>query len=196
MKTLVLLLAMFGTAYAEKWPASGPCADIEACEKACAKNAKGTCYWAAVLVLQSAEEGRWARAQKLFEKPCGRGDAEACFQAARAVENVEYEETKASGPKSLAAYKKGCDKNHARACESYGYLLDQSKDENVKKGAASIQKKAAELFSKRCFKQNMVNACGRAAYAYEEGSGVAKSKPTADKLRAHACKLDSAWCAQ
>jgi TPR repeat protein len=194
MKSLLILLVMIGTAYGDKFPASGPCEDIESCEAACAKNKKGTCYFGGVLVLQTAAEDRWPHAQKLFERACVKGgDGEACFQAARAVENVEWEELKKAGPKSLAAYKRACGKNHARGCFSYASVLKAAGDDKSKKLAATTEAKGNKLLVQRCLKDNMVAACGWAYYAVE-----GKQPKLAERVRAHQCKLSpgSGDCSQ
>ena len=89
MRSLLLLLAIAGVAHADRFPATGPCDDIAACEKACKANKKGTCYWGGVLVLQTAAEDREARAGALFGRACKKGDGEACWQAARLFEASE-----------------------------------------------------------------------------------------------------------
>ena len=189
MKSLLLLLAMLGTAYADTFPSSGPCDDVETCEKACAKNQKGTCYYAGVLVLQTVKEERWERAQKLFERACLKGDADACYQAAVAVDNIEYKELKKSGPKALAAYKRACGKNHARACFSYASVLNAAGDDKSKALAATTEAKGNKLLAQRCLKNNVVKACTWAFYTFED-----KDPKLADKLRAHGCKLDANTC--
>jgi TPR repeat protein len=185
MKSLLLLLAMLGTAYADKWPAEGPCDDAESCEKACAKNQRGTCYWGGALVMQTAEEGREARAQKLFERACTKGDAEGCYQVARIVERAEWEELKKSGPKTLAMYKRACGKNHARACFSYASALKEGGDAKSKKLAAAADEKGGKILAQRCLKENMFAACSWGYYAVE-----AKNEKLANQLRAHQCKLN------
>ncbi len=185
MKSLVLLLVMVGTAYADKFPAEGPCDDVEACEKACAKNKKGTCYFGGVLVLQTADEDRYTHAQKLFERACTKGDGEACYQVARIVDRIEWDELKKSGPKALAAYKRACSKNHARACFSYASVLNAAGDAKSKKLAAATEDKAKKLLAQRCLKDDIIGACGWAYYAVE-----GKDPKLAEKLRAHECELN------
>src|SRR6187200_1716626 len=90
MKSLLLIVALSGVAYADKFPASGPCDDVDACETACKANKKGTCYWGGVLILQSAvDEESKPRALALFDKACVKNDAEACWQSANIVWQIE-----------------------------------------------------------------------------------------------------------
>jgi hypothetical protein len=78
MKSLVLLVGLMSVAYADRFPTEGPCEDADACEKACKANKKGSCYWGGVLLMQKAVGDDWQpRALALFDKACGKGDADA-----------------------------------------------------------------------------------------------------------------------
>jgi TPR repeat protein len=192
MKTLLLLLALCGVAHADTFPASGPCEDALACEKACATNQKGTCYWGGVLVMQSAlDEIGLERARKLFDRACTKGDVDACYQTARLVDRIESKATDNKGhTKALAAYARSCAKRHARGCFDYAFYLNDAGDAKSQKLAVAAKKKGVQVLEQRCTKDKLPRACSWVAWLYESGDGVAKDSKKAERLKDRACQLD------
>ena len=189
MKSLLLLVALAGTAYADAFPHEGPCDDIEACEKACKANKAGTCFYAAVLVLQTAEEGRELRAQKLFDRACGKGEIEACYQSARMVARVDTEDPNRA--KTLAAFSKACGKSHARACFMYAQMIKIPEEGGAKQErlALTARKKGLSLMEQRCTKNKIASACDWAASFYSGTSWLKADPKKADALKQQACKI-------
>src|SRR5262245_26850203 len=101
----VCLAGLVGVAHDDKFPSSGPCEDVDACEKACKANAKGSCYWGGVLLIQKGlDVGDEVRALALFDKACSKGEADACWQSANLVWHQDSRELHKSGPKTFAAF--------------------------------------------------------------------------------------------
>src|SRR5262245_10932540 len=104
MKSLLLFVVLMGVAHADKFPATGPCDDVDACEKVCKAGKKGTCYWGGVLIIQAVmKDGDEARALALFDKACAKGEVDGCWQSANLVWQKESRELKTAGAKTLAA---------------------------------------------------------------------------------------------
>ena len=183
MRSLFLLLAIAGVAHADRFPATGPCDDIAACEKACKANKRGTCYWGGVLVLQTAAEDREVRAGALFNRACKKGDGEACWQAARLFEAAE------DAGAALAAYKRSCAKKHARGCLAFARLGIAAGDETSKQLAEAAQKKGVKLLEQRCVKHKVANACSWVSELYASGTFVAQDEAKAAEYRERQCQL-------
>lgn len=151
-KTLLIVLALASVAHADSFPATGPCTDAEACEAACAKNKKGTCYWGGVLLVQSAVDPTiQPRALKLFDRACAQGDADACWQSAVIVWSQDSS-ANGDGTKPRAAFQKACTKNHARACLTLGQIAGAATDAKSQKLAATSNAKGVKLLEQRCVK--------------------------------------------
>jgi len=192
MKSLIVLVALLGVAQADSFPTSGPCDDADACEKACAANRKGTCYFGGVLVLQLAavDDTGLPRARKLFDRGCIKGDVEACWQGAKLLAYQEARD-KGDGSQARAAFQKVCQKNHARAClQLAGLAIDVAAekkaagtpDEKLEKQALAWAMKGAKLLEQKCTKGKMARACEWVADIYAFSShGI---KADAKKARA------------
>lgn len=191
MKSLLVVALLCGVAYADKFPAEGPCEDVDACEAACAKNKRGTCYWGGVLALQSAvDETQQARAHVLFDKACARGDADACWQSANLVWHEESK-TGAAGAKTRAAFQKACNKNHARACWRLGEIAAASTDAKSQKLALASKAKGAKLLEAKCMKAKMARACSWVAEIYQAGDGVKQDPKKVTALRDQRCIIET-----
>jgi uncharacterized protein len=192
MRSVLILIALLGTAHADKFPASGPCEDAEACEKACAANKKGTCYWGGVLLLQSAvDETAQSRAQALFDRACTKGDGEACWQAANLVWHQESRES-GDGSKARAAFQRACNKNHARACWRFSEINGAATDPKLKKLVATSRAKGLKLLEQKCTKTKWPKACGWVAAIYESGDNGVKADATkAAAFRDRRCLIDT-----
>jgi TPR repeat protein len=188
MKYLLLVLVMTGAAYADSFPTSGPCDDIEACEKACTAKQAGACYYGGALVSQRpfGDTGR-AQAQSFFDRGCAQRDREACLMSARLVESGEYLAIKKAGPQTLAAYKRVCAMKNARACFSYAQFLAEQSDAKSKKLAVRVNKQAMQLLEQRC--TQMAGACFQAAARYSYGMGVAEDETKSQDMMRRGCKL-------
>lgn len=192
MKSLLVLVLMVGVTHADKFPNSGPCEDADACEQACAKNQKGTCYWGGVLLLQSAvDETQQARALVLFDKACAKGDADACWQSANLIWHQESKDASGAGVKTRAAFQKACNKNHARACMRLGDIAGAASDAKSLKLAAVSKARGVKLLEQKCTKAKMVRACSWAAEIYEGGDGVKQSAAKAKLLRDKRCQIET-----
>ena len=191
--TLVVLVGVVGTAYADKFPASGPCDDVDACEKACKANKKGACYWGGVLIIQAGmQEGDDARALALFDKACAKADVDGCWQSANLVWQKESRELKTAGAKTFAAFQKACTKGHARACMRLADIQAANEgDAKMQKAAAASRAKGVKLLEARC-KAKMARACSWAAEMYESGlDGVKLDHVKAQAFRDKRCVLDT-----
>jgi TPR repeat protein len=192
MKSLLLLVGLAGVAYADKFPASGPCDDVDACEKACKASTKGACYWGGVLTLQGPfDEEQHKRGLAMFDKACAKNDADACWQSANLVWQFESKELKTAGPKTYAAFQKACNKNHARACMRLGDIAAAAEDAKSKKLAVTVKVKGAKLLEQRCTKAKLVRACTWAASLYESGEGVKQDAKKATALRDKRCMIET-----
>jgi hypothetical protein len=189
MKSLIMVLALVSVAHADSFPKEGPCEDADACEKACKANKKGTCYWGGVLLLQSpVDETVQPRALALFDRACTKGDADACWQSANLVWQIDSRD-KGDGTKPRAAFQKACTKNHARACIRLGEIAAAASDAKSQKLAATSKAKGIKLLEQKCTKQKMVRACSWAAELYESAD-----KPDAKKaaaLRDKRCMIET-----
>jgi len=173
MKSVIALVVCAGVAYADKFPASGPCDDVDACEMACKANKQGTCYWGGVLLLQAMfDEAAEVRALALFDRACANNDADACWQRARIVRTQEFR-AKGDGSKARAAFQKACTKNHARACMRLGDIAGAASDAKSKKLSATSYAKAIKLLDARCTAK-MAQACSWLADIYDNGYAGAK----------------------
>jgi TPR repeat protein len=195
MKSLLLLVALVSVAHADKFPASGPCEDADACEKACKANQKGTCYWGGVLLMQKAVGDDWqGRALALFDKACTKGDAEACWQSANLTWHHDSRTLKASGPNTFAAFQKACNKNHARACMRLADIAAAAEgDAKKQKLAATSKAKGVKLLEAKCMKAKMARACTWAAGMYEAGDGVKQDAKKAAALRDKRCVIETGF---
>jgi len=189
MKSLLLLMALAGVAYADAFPHEGPCDDVAACEKACAKGKANTCYYGGVLVMQTAEEGRQDHAKKLFDKACTKGDAEGCYQSARIVAQTETGDP--ARPKTLAAFQKACTKSHARACFTYASMIQIPEEGGAKqeKLATDARKKGLSLMEQRCMKNKIASACDWASNLYGGVSWIKADPKKASALHERACQI-------
>jgi hypothetical protein len=186
MKSLLIVVLLAGVAYADKFPASGPCDDLDACEQACAKNAKGTCYWGGVLALQRAvDDTAQARALAMFDKACSKGDGDACFQSA----NLVWQ--KGDDAKTRAAFQKACTKNHARACIRLGDIAAAAADAKSQKLATTSRAKGMTLLEQRCTKAKMVSACSWVASLYETAEYGKFNPKKAAAMRDKRCVIET-----
>ena len=193
MKSLLLVVALLGIAHADKFPPSGPCDDIDACEKACKANTKGSCYWGGVLVLQAPfDEANRPRALAMFDKACAKGDADGCWQSANIQWHIDSKELKTAGPKTHAAFQKACTKNHARACMRLADIV-ASDEGNAKsqKQAASLRAKGVKLLEGKC-NAKMARACSWVADMYESGlDGVTLNPKKAQAFKDKRCVIET-----
>jgi hypothetical protein len=195
MRGLLLIVALMGIAriaHADGFPTSGPCDDIESCEKACKAGKKDTCYYGGVLALQGTGEDRTVKGRDLFNRACTKGDADGCYQVARIDESLATEEK--SKAKVRAEYDKACTKGHARACFRVVQVLvsglgESEPDAKTKKLAAAAQRKGLEVLEQRCIKQKVAMACDWAANLYG-GTAFTKADPKkATDLKERGCQI-------
>jgi hypothetical protein len=191
MKSLVLLVLLVGVAHADKFPATGPCDDVDACEKACKANKKGTCYWGGVLIVQTAKQDDEPRALAMFDKACGKGEADACWQSANLVWYKESRD-KGDGSKARAAFQKACGKNHARACLRLADIAAAAEgDAKSQKLAATSRAKGVKLLERKCAAK-MARACSWVAELYESGmDGIKLDHAKAQAFRDKRCAIDT-----
>jgi hypothetical protein len=191
MKSLLLILVLVGVAHADSFPPSGPCDDVDACEKACKANKKGTCYWGGVLVLQAAvDETREPRALALFDRACTKGDADACWQRANLIWQQDSRD-KGDGSKPRAAFQKACNKNHARACIRLGEISAAATDAKSQKLAMVSKAKGIKLLEQKCTKGKIVRACSWAAELYDSAEYGKPDPKKAAALRDKRCMIET-----
>jgi hypothetical protein len=160
MKTLWVLVALAGVAGADGFPNAGPCDDVDGCEQACKKGKTPSCTYGGVIAMQSAvDEPMKARGLALFDKACTKGDAEACWFAARRV---------GDDAKSRKYYEKACTKQHVRSCIALARLPVDAADEKARKAASLLNKKVIGLLEPRCEAKNDAFACQKLVELYEQ----------------------------
>jgi len=181
MKSLLVLVALASSAYADTFPKTGPCDDVDACEKLCKRKAVA-CTYGGVLALQSAvAEDSKARAQTLFVKGCTKGDGEACWFATQ-------RESDATAQRKLL--EKGCAKQHVRSCFRLATVVSRTPgDDQAEKAAAVIYKRVAKLLEPRCTKKKEYFACDALTNLYASGQGVAKDEKKAGQYQQRACRI-------
>ena len=192
MKSLLLLVVLVSVAHADKFPATGPCDDVDACEKACKAGKKDSCYWGGALIIQKGvKEEDEAHAMTLFDKACAKGHADACWQSANLVWYKESRE-KGDGTKARAAFQKACNKNHARACMRLADIV-AADEGNAKsqKLAATLRTKGLKLLEGKC-NAKMARACGWVGELYESGlDGITMNHDKAAAFRDKKCVIET-----
>ena len=196
MRGLLLIVALTGIAriaHADGFPTSGPCDDIESCEKACKAGKKDTCYWGGVLALQGTGEDRKVKGRDLFNRACTKGDADGCYQVARIDAQLPMDDDKTRA-KVRGEFDKACTKGHARACFMVVQMLisglgESEPDAKTKKLATAAQGKGLKVLEQRCIKQKQANACDWAASLYA-GTAFTKADPKkATDLKERGCQI-------
>lgn len=159
--TLLILIAMAGTALADGAPyGKAPCDDVEACEAACAHDA-AACTWGGHLLLRSGLGNHTERAAALFARACAKGSAEGCWRAGRLADPTNRRGTADRG-KARAYYERACARRLVRGCLSLAQLEGAPGDAPARRASDAAIRRAIAIDAAACARKDAA-ACDEAA---------------------------------
>jgi hypothetical protein len=180
------VMALVAVAHADGFPASGPCDDIDACEKACKGQSRGHLLLgrrARPAGCRREPQGAGTRAvrSRVLARPGGRVLASGSV--------LDRDDDAALKAKARGAYQRACNMKHARACFAFARILSLAGDDKSKKLAEATQKKAIAILEGGCTKEKLAGACSWVAELY--GSGALQDLAKAETFREQACQLST-----